>query len=135
MFPSLSRLCSLLLIAATLVTSVVPAVSHCAAQDFCREKTAACCCCARAVKSSHSCCTESAEEHICRCTVDQERPAVPQEQRNSNERFEVRISICAVSDVPSLDDGQNVRRSSDAPYACLSHSTLRHLAVLCRWQT
>lgn len=124
--------CSTLLILATLLVGVVPADGRCLES---RNGTQAdCCCCTQPAKGSHACCQNPASTVICSCSVGQERPAVPREQRSVNEQVDVRVLQWVTTVMPTGDE----RCRPDFAIAStisLSSSTLRHLAVLCRWQT
>lgn len=135
MSQSRRNLCSLLMTVVTLLTGVLPVVGTCAGQSFTASLARSCCCHEMTVKSSRACCTDSVEYDACYCSVNEELPAAPQERQNSDERLDVRISSCLVPYVPAIDGGQSTHRSSNAPHTSRSLSTLRHLAILCRWQT
>jgi hypothetical protein len=130
-----SHLLSVALIAATAFGAVVPGVSVCEANVDERGSNPCCgVCCANSNTVSRTCCSKAVQASTCRCSVDHERPAVPQGQRNSDERDCACRSDCVLSVVITPDVRPTTRLLEDACHFT-SLPTLRHLAVLCRWQT
>ena len=125
--------CSVLLTLATLLAGVVPVDGRCLES---RNGTQAdCCCCTQPAKGSRACCQNPASTVTCSCSVGQERPAVPRERRSANEQVDVRVVQWVTSVMPTADVRHRRPDFATASTISLSSSTLRHLAVLCRWQT
>jgi len=133
MFPPASQLLSIVLIAATAFGAVVPARSTCAVKVHDRGSKQCCgACCATSSMASRTCCSEPVPASTCRCSVDHERPAAPQEQRSSGERDGARRADCVLSIAVIADDRPTALPIEDA-FHLSSLPTLRHLAALCRW--
>ena len=132
MFRPQRNVFSLVLIAATACGSVVPA------NDVCNSTHEAkrCCghCGADQSEARSTCCSKSAEPQACKCSVDQERPATPQERRNPDERENTRRAECAVTVTPVGDDHSPPQSVEDSALLS-SQSQPRRQAVLCRWLT
>lgn len=127
------KLLSLILIAATTYTSVVPAFGICTAAS-CEHGAKTCCgaCCAKTSAPGRSCCSKSERPRACHCSVDEKRPAVPQERRTSDERNDARRTECVVSVLFVGDDVRLARAFEDASLLS-SRPALRRQSILCRW--
>ncbi len=130
MFRPARQLLSIALIAATAFVAVVPASGACAAKVH--DRGAKQCCCATSSMASRTCCSQDVPASTCRCSVDHERPAVPQEQRSSDERDGARRADCVLSVALIADDRPTTLLIEDAAHLS-PLPTLRHLAALCRW--
>jgi len=135
MFKPCRKLFVLPLMLALLFASTVPAVGSCKTKADCRAKGVSCCCCTNAVTSSHPCCTKSAQAHVCRCSVNDGPPATPVQRRSSDERVELASTGHAVPSVRMTTAVGLILLLTDRLHSDFWHSTLRHLAVLCCWQT
>lgn len=132
MFQSASNILSLLLIVATTLVGITPAVGVCESKRGAKQ----CCgrCQANPSEASSTCCSKSAKPQACQCSVEQERPATPQERRTSDERNNARRAECMAVVLPSGDDQPPAPAIEDAALLS-SQPESRRQAVLCRWLT
>jgi hypothetical protein len=126
---------SFALIAATAFAGVVPVVGACTAKEIqCGAEQCCNTCCTGPDVSAQTCCSKVIQSHGCRCSVENERPATPQERRTSDERNNVRLVQSVVAAVFVADDESRLQLTDDATlYPFLP--TSRRQAVLCRWLT
>lgn len=126
---------SLVLIAATALLGIVPAVGAC--ESGVAKCSSNRCCgnfCARATEATHACCRASAKPQTCRCSVDEERPAVPCERQSRDERNDARRVEVAMAVLFVLKDEVWTSTTEDAALFSSLPATRRQ-AVLCRWLT
>lgn len=132
MFRPVTNILSLVLIVATTLAGVTPAIGVCESTHGSKQ----CCghCQATLSEARSTCCSKSAEPQACQCSVDQERPATPQERRTSDERTEARHAKCMVTVLHVGDDQSPTPAIEDATLLS-SQPKSRRQAVLCRWLT
>ncbi len=135
-----NSLVSVVLIAAMAFVSLVSAAGVCEAKGAkCGSRQCRSACCTPSDKAALPCCSAPKISHPCRCSVENERPATPEErqnsgQRNGNEQNDARraenLAIAAF-----VGDGESLLQSTaDAPLFSFL-PTLQRQAVLCRWLT
>lgn len=120
------------LIVAMSLMSIVPATGACEViGKGCESEQD---CCMGLDEVVQTCCSTSIYSVTCNCSVEQERPTTPLEQRTSDERDTSRLvaSVLVASDV--CDHSSQIQSTKDsALFYCLSSSHSQ--AVLCRWLT
>ena len=120
----------LALVAATSYLGVGPAIGTCAAMGH--ERGSNQCCCAKSSEARRTCCSMSVQSQRCQCSVNRECPAVPQEQRPSDERNESRRAESVAAVLFVHKDEPPVQAIGDASLLS-SPPLLRRQAILCRW--
>ena len=127
MFPfSIHSLTSCVLVAATLFGGIVPlaqAGSHCGTEA---------CCCLPLIEAEYSCCSQSSHQLQCRCSVEKELPAAPDENRSSHERESSRRAAALVVTFAVCMK----QLQADATFDALQFSFRpipRQQEILCRW--
>lgn len=132
MFWPQSNILSLVLITAIACGGVVPANEVCNST----QEVKRCCghCGANQSEARSTCCSKSTEPQACKCSVDQERPATPQERRNPDERENTRRAECVVTVTP-VGNNHSLPQSIEDGVLLSSQSQPRRQALLCRWLT
>jgi hypothetical protein len=127
------KIVTLVLIATTALTGVVPAIGVCGTITCERGSKQRCGgCCGKSSESANACCSKPAQPLVCHCSVDEERPAAPQERRSSDERDAARRVVCLLAVVLVADERPSTQPIVDVTFFS-SLPSLRRQAVLCRW--
>jgi hypothetical protein len=126
---------SAVLIAAIAIAGFGPAVGTCEATDgACGTKSCHTACCISPDKPVRACCSAPATTRVCRCSVENQRPATPSEKRAPEKRDD---SIRGVYGAMAFDVRVAEPQARSTVDASLSSSltTPHQQAVLCRWLT
>ena len=127
MFQTLIQsLISWMLVAATLLRGVVPS-----AQASHRCSTEACCC-SPSMDAEQSCCSETSHQLRCRCSVEQELPVTPDENRSSQEREVSRLAATQVVTYVVCTQQLQSGTAFDTPQFSFQ-PTLHQQEILCSW--
>ena len=123
----------LALVVATPCVGAVPATGACAAMGH-ERGSGQCCgiCCEKLSEARRTCCSKSVKPQSCQCSVDRERPAVPQERRSSDERNDSRRAESVAAVLFVRDEEPPVQAIGDVSLLS-SQPSLRRQAILCRW--
>lgn len=123
----------LALVAATSFVGAVPATSVCAATGQ-ECGSGQCCgvCCEKLSEARRTCCSKPVKPQNCQCSVNRERPAVPQERRPSDERNDARRAESVAAVLFVHDDEPPVQAIGNASLLS-SQPSLRRQAIFCRW--
>ena len=131
---AMNRVILIMLMATSAFAGLRPPIATCATMCNRRGSDTCCGCCDQKRDSQASCCAKASTARACRCSVDDERPTVPRERRNSDGREECRFAETASVVVSVSDDSLRTRSSVDASLL-LSLPSPCGQAVLCRWLT
>ena len=123
MFRSTHKILTLILMAATSLLGVVPAIGTC---HMAGREGGSKSCCEKRNQVKFTCCSPFTQVHTCQCSVDPERPTPPHERPPTDERLNALRVEAVESD---LVVGDNKLRSPSLEDASL-HSSLPHS----RWQ-
>ena len=124
---------SLTLFAAMALSSVVPQMRVCAGTEINGTSKQCCGACDISDEQVDSCCSSVKLHRVCRCSVENQRPAAPrQERRPSDQRDDARRAEGTATVIFVGHDEFLERFAEDATlFSGLPTSGLQ--AVLCRW--
>ena len=120
---------------ALVAVSLSPSIRMC--EVGCRPSASMQCCgaCHGSLdEEAVTCCSTRKEQSICRCSVENRRPATPTERRNSDVRDDFRLTHGSVTEV-FVGNEQTPSLARKDAHSGLSSPSTRCQAVLCCWLT
>ena len=124
---------SFVLVVATILAGVVPVAGACEMSSVqCGVKQCRRACCTKTIEPADLCCSTFSQLQACRCSVENQRPATPQERRTSDERDASRRAGGTLAVIFVGDDEILTLPIKDGPLFSSLPATRRQ-AILCLW--